>query len=48
MCNEYENPAVPISHFFYATESSLWQEIRQCDLPEGGMKAQEIQKISEG
>lgn len=48
MCDECENPAVPISYFFYATKSSLWQEIRQCDLPEGGMKARESERISEG
>lgn len=41
MCNEYENPLVPISFFFHATESSLWQQIRQCDVPEGGMRVQE-------
>lgn len=48
MCAVYENPAVPISYFFHATQSSLWQQIRQCDLPEGGMRAQESERISEG
>lgn len=48
MCNEYENPAALISYFSHATESSRWQRIRQCDVPEGGMRAQDSEKISEG
>lgn len=48
MCNEWEYPEVPISYFFHAAESSLWQEIRQCDPPEGKRKAQAREKINEG